>query len=217
MDQRFLDDQWPDDADGWLYDSVWNTGDLTPELEDNFTVAEDGKSGEPFADLRDLVDVVDATSGDDALAMLQSRFDADELLMDQATEIVLGNYDAYWFNRNNYLLYHATRSDRWHMLSWGPDQAFTGNGPIHDTYTGVLDALCRRDPDCMDLLDADIGAVAHAMVDEDLAGYVQDTWSLIQDDCEDDPRAERACDPSGIVDFVKARPDYVLSQLEEGR
>jgi spore coat protein CotH len=213
VDQHFVDRHWGDDRDGWLYDSLWDLADFSPSAQGYFEVQEEGTDGAPFDDLHALVRTVTATPPADALDFFEAHFDADEFLRGQAAEIVLGNYDSYWNNRNNYLAYHAPLADQWHLVPWGQDQALTGNGSVTGPYVGVLDALCGAGSACAGRLRTELRDAAVALGDIGLDAYLEDTWALIRSDCVRDPRRELPCDPTSVIAFARARPDTVGDEL----
>jgi spore coat protein CotH len=215
LDQRFVDRHWGYDREGFMYDSLWNLADLTALGVGYFSVQEEGGVGRAFDDLNELAAAAQATLPGGGWELLGEHFDRDAFLRGQGAEIAMGHYDSYWYNTNNYLLYRAPRSDRWYMIPWGQDQAFGGNGSAKGPFKGILLTACVADGTCSDALEAEVRRTAHAMLDLDLKGYLDETWALVQDDCRADPRREKECDPGKLYDFVDARPQTIFREIGE--
>lgn len=212
MDQGFVDGWWPEDDEGNLYEGGYGA-DLRPGRIDGFQVQEDGEPAPP-ADLEALVAALEAMTPETTLATLEARLDLDAVLDALAVDLVAGNWDGYARAANNFLLYRAPRADRWWLVPWGQDQAFTDrNVPFHAGWEGRLLELCGRDPACTDRL--------HARVDRVLAAWTalpdlgRSAAAAIAADCEADPRAELACNPEDVLTFLDARPDLVRAELRE--
>lgn len=47
-----------------------------------------------------------------------------------ASEVLIGHWDGYSGNRNNYYLYQEPKSDQFYFIPWGPDSAFWDPGPF---------------------------------------------------------------------------------------
>jgi len=130
LDEQWLRRTFPGDSEGNLYDSKYTYADLTGIGLPNYTL-EEGHPIEPYADLHALLEDIDNM---DILELLDTRFDREAVLGMWAVDIASPNWDGYSRNTNNYLLYHATVSDRWYFVPWGQDTAFRGGGAL---YAGV--------------------------------------------------------------------------------
>lgn len=212
MDQDFLTRQWPVDRDGNLYETINASGDIRRGRADNFELKEEGL-GVPFEDLQALIDTIEATSPHDFLDVLGERFDLDALMNLMALDIVMGHRDGYVQAANNFLLYYAPIADRWYMVPWGQDQTFRDDSDVRFGFDGALATRCLAAPDCAELLDDHIRAMADLWDEADLAGHVGAAVAAIGEDCDDDPRAELRCRSEGLDAFIATRPDSVRAQL----
>jgi hypothetical protein len=209
LDEQFLRRQFPSDSDGNLYDTTFNLADLSGFGVGYYELKE-GEPLEPYADLHDLVSAIDHGNIND---VLEQRFDRDEVLKMWAVDIATPNWDGYTRNTNNYLLYHATLADRWYFIPWGQDTAFRGGGLVYGGMKGRLVLACRADRTCSDALDAAVRAVADTWVSADLAGYGEEAWQLIEEECEVDPRKDMDCKPDNLFEPLADRPGQIYSEV----
>ncbi|MDP2314130.1 MAG: CotH kinase family protein [Pseudomonadota bacterium] len=209
MDERFLRRQFPGDSEGNLYDTHYTYADLTSSGVAYYAL----KEGHPLVPGEDLRDLVSELGSGNILDVIDKRFDRDALLGMWAVEFASSNWDSYVRNTNNYLLYHATGSDRWHFLPWGQDSAFRGGGSVYQGVVGRMATACLGDTQCKSLLDARVRSVVDTWEDGDLLGYMQETWALIGPECEDDQRKEAGCDPQAILSILADRPASVREDL----
>jgi spore coat protein CotH len=210
MDEQFLHREFPNDADGTLYDSHFTFADLTSGGLSHFEQAE----GDPLiagADLRELVDALDRGP---ILDVIDRYFDRDALLLMWASDLAAPNWDGYTRNTNNYLLYHAPRSDRWHFLPWGEDTTFHGGGTLYTGVSGRMVTACRGDHTCAGLLDAAVATVLDTWEASDLAGYAETAWTdFVSDACDADDRRELGCDGDGLLSVLRERPQQLRREL----
>ncbi|MDP2309095.1 MAG: CotH kinase family protein [Pseudomonadota bacterium] len=209
LDEQWLRRRFPGDGEGNLYDSHYTYADLTGGGVASFELKE-GKPVEPYADLRELVRALDS---DDILTVLNTRFDRDAVLGMWAVELVIPTWDGYSRNTNNYLLYHATVSDRWYFIPWGQDTAFRGGGSLYAGVRGRMVAACLNHTGCKAALDARIGEVLATWEEIDLVGYAGTAWSYIATDCEEDPRRTLGCDPEDLLGALEERPGQAAGDL----
>ncbi|MFN7146148.1 MAG: CotH kinase family protein [Myxococcota bacterium] len=209
MDEQWLRRTFPGDSDGNLYDSKYTNADLTSVGIGAYELKE-GKPVEPYADLRELVSEID---GSNILDVLDRRFDREGVLGMWAVDLVTANWDGYTRNTNNYLLYHATVSDRWHFVPWGQDTAFRGGGFLYMGLKGRLVNACVNDGDCRSALEAKVVEALDVWEALDLVGYAQAAWAAIGEHCEADPKRNMDCDPEDIYDALTDRPEQIRREL----
>ncbi len=114
------------DDDGNLYEG--QVADFTPELVALFErkTNEDALGPDGGVDRSDLDEVVEAVGADDQalLAALAEVVEADGLFTFWAMEVILGHWDGYSGDRNNYYLYRNPATERFHFIPWGTDGSF---------------------------------------------------------------------------------------------
>ncbi len=109
------------DPSGNLYEG--NGGDFVPTALSGF----EKKTNKSSADRSDLDAVVAALGADDAhvIERLRAVIDLDEFVSFWAMEAVLGLWDGYANNRNNFYLYADPTTRKMSFLAWGPDMSFS--------------------------------------------------------------------------------------------
>ena len=65
--------------------------------------------------------------------LLSDHIEMDAFYQFWATEGLLGFWDGYSGNRNNFFCYHNPGSDKMHFIPWGADSLFTNESLVHDT------------------------------------------------------------------------------------
>lgn len=64
------------------------------------------------------------------LASIEKLLDLDAFIKLWASEVLIGHWDGYASNRNNYYIYRDSKSDLFYFIPWGPDSAFWDPGPF---------------------------------------------------------------------------------------
>lgn len=102
-------------------------GDFT-EQDYNRIVHKFGKDdeGETLQALYDLLQSPDVIP----LASFEELLDINAFLTLWAGEVLIGHWDGYASNRNNYYIYREPNSDLFYFIPWGPDSAFWDPGPF---------------------------------------------------------------------------------------
>lgn len=121
MLRRFFDDD-----DGNLYEG--QLSDFNPATEQHLEL----KTNEEENDRSDVQAVIDALAlpDDQVVAALAQRIDLDSFFDFWALETLLGHWDGYAGNANNYYTYHDPTTDRFFFIPWGADQTFIGDNPL---------------------------------------------------------------------------------------
>ena len=130
-------------AKGDLYEGY--AGDFT-KTEINRIVHKWGKDKDDER-LQQLYDLLQSDQ-EIKLDEVDTLLDVDAFLTFWAAEVLIGHWDGYATNRNNYYLYREHKSDRFYFIPWGPDSAFWDPGPfIHIEVPKSFKArgyLCER-------------------------------------------------------------------------
>jgi len=103
---------------GNLYDGG-AAKDVTYPIE-----ATSGEHPEDRSRLDALVAAAQETNGAARLASLDKVLDVDKFLTFVAMEVMMGHWDGYTMNRNNYRVFHDRESDRMVFMPHGMDQMF---------------------------------------------------------------------------------------------
>jgi spore coat protein CotH len=209
LDEHFLARVLPDDRDGNLYDSTFIAADLTGLGVGNFDLQE----GDPATAYADLQALVGALDGGNILDVLQTRFEPDAVLDFLAMDLATANWDGYSRNTNNFLLYHATLTDRWYFVPWGQDTAFRGAGPLYGGVRARVTAACHADAACDALLQEHVHAVLATWEENDLLGWTTEQAALIGPACAADTRKREDCDFEDILGAVSERPAEVRTEI----
>lgn len=134
---RMLRQHWSNDK-GPLYEGT--TADFEPEswqeleLESNEATA--------HAELRQLVTALQASDAT-LVSELSAILDLERFRDFWAMETLLGHWDGYSGNRNNYYLFFNQDSQRFELIPWGLDQAFVGQQPFSTDYHITVYARAR--------------------------------------------------------------------------
>ncbi len=157
------------DGSGNLYEGECCRSDFAPpngapsqlDLKDE----EDGRTSEDLQAFADVLEVSPQAPGFEAL--LSEQLDVEAYLTYFALEGVLGHWDGYSFNLNNFYLYRRPRDERFVFLPHGMDQLLDrmGMSPLSPPAGRLAQAL-RENPS----LDARL----RERLDEVMAGWSED-------------------------------------------
>jgi spore coat protein CotH len=110
-------------------------GDLWEGYAGDFTESEYGRivhkwgkddAGESLKKLYDLLQSPDPIP----LAALEELLDLDAFITLWASEVLIGHWDGYAGNRNNFYIFRPKESGLFYFTPWGPDSAFWDPGPF---------------------------------------------------------------------------------------
>ncbi len=82
------------------------------------------------SDLRAVAEVLGQASDEELFAALEELIDLDAFYRFWAMEGLIGHWDGYAGNINNYHLYHNLADDKFHFLPWGADDTFGQGNPL---------------------------------------------------------------------------------------
>ncbi len=111
------------DPEGNLYEGA--ISDFRPDWVNTFQ-RKNNRADPDRSDL-DAVVAAAAVADDQFEAALAEVVDVDRLISQWAAEALVGHWDSYSNNLNNYYVYHDPRSGRFTLIPWGPDSAFGGD------------------------------------------------------------------------------------------
>jgi len=126
---KFLRDNFGTD-DGDLFEGT--VSDFNDEWIVTFEVKTDGSTLGPLEELSDILE-----GSDDALIpKLESALDLDGFITEWAVETLIGHWDGYAGNRNNFYVYHDSADGLLKFIPWGADSAFEDpEGPALTPYS----------------------------------------------------------------------------------
>ena len=113
-------------AEGNLYEST--VGDFTPEGLDGFEAKTNKKSADKD-DLRKIISII-SSSDENRIEQLEEHIDLEQFVKFWIAELLLGHWDGYAGNRNNFFIYKNPQTDRFVFMPWGVDQTFTAENPF---------------------------------------------------------------------------------------
>ena len=114
------------DPDGNLYEGTLS------DFRDGWTATFELKTNERANDRRDLAPVVAALQAPDGelLARLEPVVDVDRFLTFWAVESLIGHWDGYAGDTNNFYAYHNPSTGKFEFMPWGTDATFANRpGP----------------------------------------------------------------------------------------
>jgi spore coat protein CotH len=154
IDNEFLDKNFKDPS-GNLWKCLY-PADLTYIGEDN-KAAYELKTNEEINDysqLARLIEVINITPDNSFPDSLEKVLAVPEVLKYFAMNILVGHWDDYWSNKNNYYLYHSPSEDKFHWIpydydntlgiSWAPINWATADPYNYPMITGGDRPLATR-------------------------------------------------------------------------
>ncbi len=113
---------WPADL-GWLgsnqkaYKDIMNGNDRAYQLKTNETA-------DDYSDLVQLINVINNSPTDSFEARINRIFNVQAYLKTLAMEVLVGHWDNYFCNKNNYFLYHNTKTGKFEYMPYDMDNTF---------------------------------------------------------------------------------------------
>ncbi len=144
LKRPFLDDRFGD-PDGWLYEGT--ISDFRPTWKG--TMEQKTHQDTPHtAGIDRVIAALDAPD-DAVIAALEEAVDLDAFLTFWATEVMVGHWDGYSGNTNNFWFYEPVADGRLRFIPWGPDGAFQPprlffEGALAPHSVSAVGALTRR-------------------------------------------------------------------------
>lgn len=133
-----------------------------------------------------------------------------------AASALLGDFDGYRHAHNYYAHYRAA-SDKWSLLPWGLDRAFTKRLPIDDSQ-GILARRCFQDRSCKLEYARTLRALSLSFESFDLPGRARELAARIDAfaapiELDDGRRHKVATARERLEAYLRERPGEVLRQL----
>ena len=213
----FLERSFPN-PEGNLYEGT--ISDFRPDWRGTFQK----KTNEEDADWSDIDAVVAALqdSSRAGLEALAEAVDLDRFLTFWAVEVLIGHWDGYAGNRNNFYVYREPGGP-FQFIPWGADQVFTTTDVPFDDFRSPASVLAH-------------GAIAHRLYrseatrvdyvarlkqlldtvwnEEELLGLADEMEGIVRRHALTDMRADAAEDAERVRRFIRGRRAAVLADLD---
>lgn len=154
---------------------------------------------------------------DQLLAQLAPLIDVDEYIRMWATEVLIGHWDGYASNTNNFFLYQDPTDGLLHFMPWGADAVFQDPNAAVVAATGVLARRLYLLPETqqryLDELDA---LVADVWDESALLEEVDRMEALITPIADPDGTLGLAAQIGTVRQFITERQASIASQLAAG-
>lgn len=128
LDDEFLDLRFPGQANGNLWKCAYGA-DLSwwgsnPTNYQNIYELKTNKDSADYSALLDFIDVLNNTPSSSFVCAIQDVFDVDLFLRNIALEILMGQWDGYAYNKNNFYLYQRESDGKIVYISYDLDNTF---------------------------------------------------------------------------------------------
>jgi len=133
IDDEFVDKRFGND-DGNLYKCLWPANldyhGTTPEIykfENNGRRAYELKRNieeDDYSDLANFIDILNNTDPEELNDKLNMVFNVNTYLKNMAVEVLVGHWDAYSYNKNNYYLYNNEGTGKFEFIPYDTDNTF---------------------------------------------------------------------------------------------
>ena len=209
-----------DSAEGNLYEGT--VSDFTPTYRGTI----EKKTNEDAADWSDIDAVVAALQdpSDTGLKALGEIVDLDRFLSFWATEVLVGHWDGYAGDRNNYQFYREP-DGRFVFIPWGPDDTFhlkddpnpfdnIANPPPSVLALTAIPNRLYNDPDWRVAYVARLKEILDTVWDEEeLLAAVADMATIVQQHALPEARETAAADTERVRKFILKRRGEILADL----
>ncbi len=204
------------DPGGNLYERTPSARDVTGPLE-----VKSGDQPEDRRALDALAQAVNETDPEKRWLALQRTLDLDRFITSMALEIMIGHWDGYVRNQNNFRLFHDRAQDRLVFLPHGMDQLFgMRRNPVDIPLIGQIRGMVAEA-----VLDSPMGRARYLRRMEELHARIFDVAALtsrvhelaarLQPCLADDPsvRPSHESAVARLLQRLPQRHDYVAQQL----
>ena len=209
-----------DSVEGNLYEGT--VSDFTPEYRGTI----EKKNNEDENDWSDIDAVVAALQdpSDTGLEALAAVVDLDRFLSFWATEVLVGHWDGYAGNRNNYWFYREP-GGKFVFIPWGVDDTFhlKDDPNVFDHVTEpppsvlALAAIANRlynDPEWRARYVAELNKLLDAAWDEqELLEFVDTMAVIVEENALPEARPAAAADVERVRQFIRKRRAEILEDL----
>lgn len=254
IDEEFTKEYF-DSKSGNLYKCLWPADLLWKgNNPDNYKEEYSGRRAyelkinediDDYSDLRDLIHVLNNSPSADFFYDLNEIFSTQDYLKVMALEIVLGHWDDYIYNKNNYYLYHNPLTNKfefllydldntmgidWSGINWASRNIYQWDPDWEERplYEGIMNNEILRGQ-----FTYYMGEIAQIIASQEFEDYIMGLKEMVRPYIIPDPYypldygysiddfdrsfTETIGDhvKRGILPFLQERADFVNSQLEE--
>ena len=206
------------DPGGNLYEGT--ISDFRPDWRGTFVK----KTNEEEADWSDIDAVVAALQDPSpaGLEALAGAVDLDRFLTFWAVEVLIGHWDGYAGNRNNYFVYRETDGP-FQFIPWGADQVFTTTDVPFDDFRSpasvlahgaIAHRLYRNDATRADYVARLKQLLDTVWNEEELLGLTDEMEAVVRQHALPAMRADAARDANRVRRFIRGRRAAVLADLD---
>lgn len=221
IDRRFLSRHY-ESNDGMLYEAdygcdIGETACFEPKFKTD--ECDEPRDGDPtdMSPLENLHARLARLPSNDFYPAIETVFDFDTFLSLWAAASVMGYWDGYPNDPNNYRIYHDPTDDLWSLVPTGTDQLFEKNVDPFDP-VGVLSKRCLAEEDCRSVFRARLRDVLDLFESSDYPSKVRAIARQIAPAVEADPRREFSVDEwrealEDTIRYIERRPGEIRAML----
>ena len=128
FDEEYIQKRFPNDNEGNLFKCFYGS-DLTyhgtnPAYYQNTYILKTNEAVNDYSGLIHLIEVLYNSANANFICDIQEVFDVDSYLRTLALEILIGQWDGYAFNKNNYFLYERPSDGKFIFMEYDLDNTF---------------------------------------------------------------------------------------------
>ncbi len=209
------------DASGALYEGT--VTDFFPEYVAKFETKNKHANSEYIQAVVDALDVEEMSDAE--LATIDQLVDVESFIKFWAMESLVGFWDGYCSNQNNYYLYRDPAIGKFHFIPWGLDSAFTENTPlppfrirprsVHGK--AILPNMIYRN----EKVQADYQSTLMSFLDthwneEKLVAEIDRLEAMLQDHVLDEHQKSFARSLRSFRRFIKRRRKAIMGEFRKG-
>lgn len=208
------------DPSGWLYEGTLS--DFRPEWRG--TIEQKNHEDAPRAASIDRVIAALDAPDDELLEALDGALDLDAFLTFWATEALVGHWDGYSGNTNNFWFYEHPADGRIRFIPWGPDGSFQppylfyeGRRGPHSVF--AIGAIARRlylHPEGRARYVARMGELVAAWDPDALNAEIDRMQALIEPSLMPAERGQQAQAVAELRRYVEAKGEAIRRELAAG-
>ncbi len=156
-------------------------------------------------------------SSDDFYPAIDKIIDFDAYLTIWAASSIMGFWDGYPNDPNNYRIYHDPTDDRWSLIPTGIDQLFEDDvDPFKPV--GMLSKRCLAEEDCRAAFRSKLASLIDIFEASDYPAMARTIETQISEEVEADPRKEISVSEwraavNNTINYMRRRPGELRDML----
>lgn len=113
-------------SSGFMYKCNWGANLSSPgqALDAVLFESEINKSSDTRTEISQFIQYLNGTAGMDFQAMIESRFEVDKYLRQLAVEALMGHWDGYSYNQNNFYMYYNGQTSKVEFIPYDVDNTW---------------------------------------------------------------------------------------------